>query len=231
MAERIAKIGAWLAAPLGRLRRAIAASGPARQARAALDDLWARARRRAAPALGAARRWYDKRDPREKLLLRLLGAALGAIFLWNFLYLPIAGLGGDLGGRIAARRHELTRVRDLMGVYGRLKTDLAATEKRTVPSKDFSLFSVVEQALTKSVGHEKISSITPSERTLPGGFHQHVVDLKLSGLSLAQVVNALYSVQTLPTPVTVSTFHIRPTAPGARAYDVDMTCAALGRER
>lgn len=234
MLERILQIPQRAIESLARLLGAILGWGPVRRARDATGAQWNRlmeiARRIAAPALASARGWYDKREPREKLLLRALGAVAGALFLWNFVYVPISGLGGDLSDRIAARRQELTDVQALMLRYQRLRRDLAATEKHTVSSKDFSLFSVVEQALTASIGHAKISSITPSERTLPGGFHQHVVDLKLSGLSLAQVVNALYSVQTLSTPVTVSSFHLRPSAPGARSYDVDMTCAALGRE-
>lgn len=230
MTGRIGRIGEWFANLLGRLLRAITALPPVRRAGALIAALWARLRQLAAPAVAAFRGWFDKREPREKLLLRVFGAVLAALVLWDFVYVPISGLGGDMGDRIAARRNELTEVRGLMRSYARLKADLAVTEKRTVPGKDFSLFSVIEQALTRSIGHEKISSITPSERTLNGGFHQHVVDLKLSGLSLAQVVNALYSVQTLPTPVTVSSFHIRATSPGSRAYDVDMTCAALGRE-
>ncbi len=234
MVERIQRIAARVSEGFARLFGAILAWGPVRRASDAAGAQWSRLteilRRLAAPAIGSARGWYDKREAREKLLLRMLGVVAGAIFLWNFVYVPISGLGGDLTDRIAARRQALTDVRALMFRYQRLRRDLAASEKHTVASKDFSLFSVVEQALTASIGHEKISSITPSERTLPGGFHQHVVDLKLSGLSLAQVVNALYSVQTLSTPVTVASFHIRPTAPGSRSYDVDMTCAALGRE-
>jgi type II secretory pathway component PulM len=234
MLERIRQIGERAVESFARLPGAILGWGPVRRARDAAGTQWDRlmeiARRTTAPALAAARGWYDKREPREKLLLRMLGAVAGALLLWNFVYVPVSGLGGDLSDRIAARRQELTDVQAQMLRYQLLRRDLAATEKHTVSSKDFSLFSVVEQALTASIGHEKISSITPSERTLPGGFHQHVVDLKLSGLSLAQVVNALYSVQTLSTPVTVSSFHLRPSAPGARSYDVDMTCAALGRE-
>ncbi len=42
--------------------------------------------------------------------------------------------------------------------------------------KDFSLFSVIESSLTKSVGHDKIASITPSaDRKLTDGFVQYSV--------------------------------------------------------
>ena len=181
------------------------------------------------PAYGRARAWYMKREPRERLLLRIFGGAVAIFVLYDFVYTPLSGLGGDMGDRITARQHELVQVRNLMGSYERLQVEFAKTEKRTVPGKDFSLFSIIEQELTKTIGRDRIGSITPSDRPVPGGFQEYTVDLKLTGISLGQIVDALYGVQTLPTPVTVSNLHVRQTAPGSRIYDVDLTCMALGR--
>jgi type II secretory pathway component PulM len=182
-----------------------------------------------APASSAARIWYMKREPREKLLLRVFGAVLGVVVLYNFIFVPVAGLGVGFGDRVAARQQELVQVRSMMRSYSRLKGELAATEKRVVPSKDFSLFSVVEQSLTKTVGRDKIGSITPSDRPVPGGYQQYTIDLKLAGLNLAQIVDVLYGVQTLPMPVAVSNLHVRQRDKDTHTYDVDMTCMALGR--
>jgi hypothetical protein len=189
----------------------------------------ARFARLTAPAWSVARAWYSKREPREKLLLRVFGAILGVVLFYNFIFTPIAGLGGGFGDRVAARERQLVEVRSMMRSYNRLKVELAATEKRTVPSKDFSLFSVIEQSLTKTVGRDKIGSITPSDHPVPGGYQQYTIDLKLAGLNLAQIVDVLYGVQTLPMPVTVSNLHVRQRDKDTHSYDVDMTCMALGR--
>ena len=185
--------------------------------------------RRLAPTWQSAYGWYAKREQREKVLLRVLGAVLGVIVLYNFLYLPFVGLGEGLGDRVVTRRQQLTEVRAMMRSYRQLKGELAAAEKRTVGSKGFSLFSIVEQSLTASIGREKISSITPSDRPVPGGYQQFTVDLKLTGVNLAQIVDALYAVQTLPMPVTVSNLHVRQQTQDPHSYDVDMTCMSLGR--
>ena len=110
----------------------------------------------------------------------MFGVVLGIIILYSFVYVPISGLDLGFGDQMATRQKQLAQVRSMMHTYGRLKTELAATEKRTVPSKDFSLFSVIEQSLTKSVGRDKIGSITPSDRSVPGGFQQYTIDLKLA---------------------------------------------------
>lgn len=182
----------------------------------------------AAPWWSAVYGWYSKREQREKVLLRVLGAVLGVIVLYNFVYVPIAGLGVGYGDQVATREQQLVDARSMMRSYERLKTELAGTERRTAP-KDFSLFSVIEQSLTKSVGREKIGSITPSDRPVPGGYQEYTVDLKLSALNLAQIVDVLYGVQTLPMPVTVSNLQVRQRDQDPHSYDVDMTCMALGR--
>ena len=125
-----------------------------------------RAVRLIAPAWQAAHGWYSKREHREKLLLRVLGVILGVIVLYNFIYVPFISLGEGLGDRVAARERQLTDVRTMMRSYERYKIELAATEKRTVSSKDFSLFSIIQQSLSTSVGRDKISSITPSDRAV-----------------------------------------------------------------
>jgi hypothetical protein len=182
-----------------------------------------------APLWQVVHGWYSKREQREKFLLRLLAAVLSVILLYNFVYLPFSRLGAGVGDRVTTRQQQLLEVRAMMRTYERYKIELDATEKRTVQSKDFSLFSIVEQSLAKSVGHDKISSITPSDRPAPGGFQQFTVDLKLAGLNLGQIVDVLYAVQTLAMPVTVSNLHIRPRTLDTHSYDVDMTCMSLGR--
>ena len=95
--------------------------------------------------------------------------------------------------------------------------------------RDFSLFSVVQKTLSKSVGREKITSITPGDRVVTGGFKQYTVDVKLSGISLVQVVDTLYGVQTLTVPVTVSNFQLHEHGQDTHSFDVDLTCSALGK--
>src|SRR5579863_4190516 len=145
-------------------------------------------RQKLAPHWARGKSWYDKREPREKVLLQILGGFLGLVLLYNLIYLPVTNLRADLANRVASRKQMLIDVRGMMRTYDRLQADLEQTQKRTVPGRDFSLFSVLEQTLTKSVGRDKIGSITPSDHSVPGGLTQYTVDVKLSEISLAQVV-------------------------------------------
>jgi len=189
-----------------------------------------RVKRTAAPAWEAGRAWFDKREPREKVLLRVLGAILAVLLLYSLIYSPIVGLRESLADRVASRRRDLIELRGLMRTYDRLQRELAQAQQRTVPDNaNFSLFSVIEQTLTKSVGRDRIGSITPTDRPVTGGFHQYNVDIKLNGISLAQVVDTLYGVQSLGMPITVSNLQLHQHANDSHTYDVDMSCMALAK--
>ena len=183
------------------------------------------------PALESWRSFYEKREPREKLLLRVAGLLLGILFIYNLLYLPIMGWRQDLADRVDARRRDLIEVRGLMRSYDRLQHNLEVAQRRTLPGgPNFSLFSVLEQTLTTNAGRDRIGSITPSDHPVPGGFRQYIVDIKLNGITLPQIVDTLYGVQSLSMPITVSTLEIHQQARDPHAFDVDMTCMALGKD-
>ncbi|HTT74471.1 MAG TPA: type II secretion system protein GspM [Candidatus Binataceae bacterium] len=223
--ESVERIGGAIAA----LITAIASSRAMQAVAAAISRLFSPIIQRLTPAYRTGEAWYQKREPRERLLLKL-AAAIGAVaILYNMIYLPIIGVSEGLQDRVEARQRELIQVRSLMRTYNRVGAELGKAAKGTVADKDFSLFSVIEQTLDHTVGRAKIGSITPSDRPLPGGFQQHVVDLKLTELSLPQIVDTLYGVQSLPVPVTVANLHIRQRAQDPYSYDVDITCIALGR--
>ena len=189
-----------------------------------------RVKRRATPAWEAGRAFYDKREPREKVLLQIAGAILAVLFLYNLIYSPIVWMKDSFNDRVASRQQELIDLRGLMQTYERMQHSLAQAQHRTLADNpNFSLFSVVEQTLTKSVGREKIGSITPTDQPVAGGFHQYNVDIKLNGISLPQVVDTLYGVQKLSMPITVSNLQLHQRANDPHSYDVDMSCTALAK--
>lgn len=217
---------------LGRVRKIIGERAGAIAARltATLGAGSARVRVALAPTIATARGRYQKLESRERLLLQIAGALLALFILFNLVYLPIQGALGGLGDRIQERQHDAVEVAHMMRTYQRLRVDLATMRTRTVPgSGNFSLFSVVEQALTRAPGKDKIGSITPAEKTIPGGMTQYTVELKLNALSLPQIVDTLYGLSALNVPVTVATLHLTRRSQDSHSFDVEMTCVALGR--
>jgi hypothetical protein len=206
-----------------------------------LTPVWSRLKAACQPYLVAVREtlapyyrqaveWYEKREPREKLLLRVLAGVVAVLSIYNLVYVPASAWRNGLAEQVTARQRQLIRIRGMMRNYQRLRLELATTQKRTVPvGKDPALFSVLEMTLTNSVGRAKIGSITPSEHQVPGGFEQYTVDVKLNEIALPQIVDTLYSLQSLNVPITISGFQIHQHERDSHTFDVDLTCMALGK--
>lgn len=183
------------------------------------------------PLIGQGRSRYEKLEPRERILVQVAAGLLGIILAYNLVYTPILGLSSGLEDKIVQRQHDLAEVRRLAARYADIKSELANAEKHTVPlGKDFSLFSVVEASFTKSVGRDKIGSITPgADRKLSDGFTEYSVVLKLDNVNLAQVVDALYGINSMSMPIGVSNIRIQRRTQDTHSYDVDLTCVALAK--
>jgi type II secretory pathway component PulM len=183
------------------------------------------------PLIAQARGRYQKLEPRERILVQIAGGLVGVFLIYNLIYIPIVDLSLGLQDKIVQRQQDLAEVRRLAATYAQLKAELASAERHTVPpGKDFSLFSVVEASMTKSVGRQKIGSIAPgSDRKLTDGFTEYSVQLKLDNVSLAQLVDALYGISSLSMPIGISNIRIQRRTQDPHSYDVDLTCVALAK--
>jgi type II secretory pathway component PulM len=183
------------------------------------------------PLIGNARGRYQKLEPRERILVPVAAGLVGMFLVYNLIYTPIVDLSSGLHDKIVQRQQDLAEVRRLAATYAQLKANLASAERHTVPlGKDFSLFSVVEASMSKSVGREKIGAITPgADHKLADGFTEYSVVLKLDNVNLAQLVDALYGINSLPMPIGVSNIRIQRRTQDTHSYDVDLTCVALAK--
>jgi type II secretory pathway component PulM len=183
------------------------------------------------PLIAQARGRYQKLEPRERILVQIAAGLVGVFIIYSLIYMPIVDLSSGLQNKIVQRQQDLAEVRRLAATYAQLKANLASAERHTVPlGKDFSLFSVIEASMTKSVGRAKIGSITPgSDRKLADGFTEYSVQLKLDNVNLAQLVDALYGINSLSMPIGVSNIRIQRRTKDTHSYDVDLTCVALAK--
>ncbi len=183
------------------------------------------------PRMAQLRMRYQRLEPREKYLVQIASTLAGLFLLYNLVYIPVQSLRADLAGRIDARQHQLLHVRRLVHDYQQRKLQLAAAQKRIVPAgKDFSLFSVLQETLTDTVGAAKVASITPqTDEKIAKDLTKYSVDASLEDVSLAQIVDALYGVKSLSVPVVVSNLHIAKRTQDPHSYDVQMTFVALGK--
>src|SRR5260370_24563579 len=75
------------------------------------------------PYLDQARAWYQKREPREKILVQVAGALVSIFIIYNIIYLPIQSLRDGLKTRIETRQRDVIDVQRLTGTYQSLTAD------------------------------------------------------------------------------------------------------------
>jgi hypothetical protein len=182
------------------------------------------------PLRTAARARYRKLELREKVVLALGGGLFAAFLIYDLVFVPLREARSDLDSEAARRRHELVAVARMVQEYKTLEREVVAAQNRALAAgKDFALFSVLEARLSQSLGRDKITSISPSDKKLGGELIEHRVDLKLENLSLSQVVDALYRIEHLSPPVVVSELRIKKRPNNPHSFDVDLSCFAVGK--
>jgi len=159
---------------------------------------------------------YYKLEKRERMLLQFAVGALAMFLAYNLVYQPVVSLQTGMADRIAARQRDLSEVRRMAASYRQVKMELAGLEKKTtLPSADFALTATLSGALN-GVVDGKIGAITPlPNKPISKQFTQYSAALKLDGVSLAQLVDALYKIKSIKEPLVVSQCAHRQTPRGS----------------
>lgn len=153
-------------------------------------------------AAAAARAAFDALAPRERTLVAA-GGALVVLALGVRVGLAARDDLAALRRRVAAAERELAEVRALAARLG----PPAGAAPADVP-----LVSRLERAAERVVGRERIAGIVPAdERTPDAG-----LALRVSGVSLAEVVRLLHALEVEPPALGVTALELtrRPDDPG-----------------
>ncbi|SRR5579875_342051 len=210
---------------------------------ALIDNLLARLRASAAfqyleqaqawvsPRYREVRARYYKLEKRERLLLQVAALVIVLFLGYDLIYSSIVSYQAGLQDEIAARQRDLAEVRRMAAFWQRVETELGTLERKTtLPSSDFSLTATLSTALNGVVETEKIAGISPiPNKPVSEHLTQYGADLRLNGVTLAQIVDTLYRIKSIKEPVVISNMSIRKRPTDPHAYDVDMTCSVLGK--
>jgi len=153
-------------------------------------------------------------SPREQRLLAIFGSVLLAAGLFVLVIEPVAAGRRSAERKIAALDGDVremqrlaARIRQLQTAVGNAAADDGAADK------GFSLFSFIDKATSASVSREAIASMNPSRRPAREGFEESTVELRLTNVSLTEVVGLLRQIEAATEPVYVKRVELK------RRYD------------
>ena len=159
-----------------------------------------------------------KRQLPHPLLLAAGGLALVmGFYLWVVV---------PLGDGLALREKRLADAGKTLAEARRLAAQLAPAgqEQASQPLPEgFSLFSLVEGVATKEGVKANVEFMRPANRDLGGGRREMAVDLRLTGLTINQLLAFMQKVESPSQGIRIRQFILQPSTKGG--IDADMSVA------
>ncbi len=174
-------------------------------------------------------RYIDRLAPREKLLLLVAAAVTVLILGYSFVWDPLQAGAAQLSRRISLRERELEEILRQREQYLELLRQLEAYGDISEMDPNFNLLGYLQGVVTAAVSREKITSLNPTTRPKAEApeFVEEMVEIKLAGVSLPQIVDLLHRVEKGEHPLHFSRVSIKKRVNDPYSFDVQATVAVL----
>jgi type II secretory pathway component PulM len=133
--------------------------------------------------------------PRERKVLLLAGCALVAILVYLAVDSTLQRYR-DLDRDIAMQTEEMIKVSRLREQYVQTHSQLETIQAKLAGQKNsFSLLSFIEDLAKKENIREKIGSVKPKTLPLNDQYDEHMLELQVDAITLAQLVDFIYQIE------------------------------------
>jgi len=175
--------------------------------------------------LGVAAGLAARLSSRERWFVGLAGGVVVILLLSLFVMEPLRDMHGRLQAKVVAKERELTDVAALANIYEQLRRELE--EVGSVNSTTRSPFAFLEGLAMSTLGREKLAAINPVGHEERGGVTQETIELKLTGVSLQELVDLLYKIDVTGTALRCTNLAIKKRYKDPYTFDVTLTAIAL----
>lgn len=143
--------------------------------------------------------FWEKLTPSQQIFLGIGGAVVLILLVVQFVLLPFAEAKARTRRSIAAQEKILRELAPL-GVEYRLLTRRVEEMQRIFARRpaDFSLFSYCEKKTGEAGIKTNVKSINPTRIPMSGPYEEALVDMKIDRVTLAQLAQFLYLVESPP---------------------------------
>lgn len=158
-----------------------------------------------------------KLGKRETILVSLAACCIAVFVLFQFIIFPFFDRREVIGRGIDAKRDGLKEMVRLRSEYESYKRGADGIQRYLRSRmKSFTLFSFLEQAAGKARVKDHIKYMKPSASRSNGRFKESMVEMKLDKISLKQLVDYLYLIESPENIVSIKRISIRDSksAPG-----------------
>lgn len=163
-------------------------------------------------------------SPREQRLLGAASAVAGGLLLYLFVIDPLWEMHDRLRARVAAKERELSEVVALSRTYHTLHQEVDRVRPPT--GTTLSPIAFLENLASGTVGRDKVAAINPAGNPR-AGTDQEMLELSLTGVSLRELVELLYKIDTASMPLRTTHLSIKKRYKDPYTFDVALTTTAI----
>ena len=169
----------------------------------------------------------ERLSPRERVLVGA-GGAIGVVVLVWALAGVLAERRTTLQAQIAASERDVAEMGRLRDHYLQLRADRDVVRRKLERGgADFSLFSHLEGVTRDVLSRDRVAAMNPSTRTVAEDLQEEDVEMRLSGVSLREVVALLYRVEKADLPLLVSRLQMKKRFDQSFVYDATLVIGRL----
>jgi type II secretion system (T2SS) protein M len=174
--------------------------------------------------------YFNRLAPRERLLLSVAVVSVVSISLYSFVWDPLQTNRQLLARRITAKEKDLGEIQKQRDTYLDLLRKLDANQaaiQRPNEDANFSLFTYLDNIIGQALGREHVTSMNPSDKNIGTEFQETMVEIRLTQINLAQLVDLLYRVEKGDHPLRFSRLTIKKRVNDIHNFDVTATVSLL----
>jgi len=147
---------------------------------------------------------------REKYFVYLAGAAIGVFIIFQFFVFPFFDKRDRIKRGISVKEKGLQEILMLNHEYQAGKKGFQGIGEILLRrGKEFTLFSFLEKEAGKARIKSHIKYMKPSVSQGTEGYKESVVEMKLEGISLNQLVEYLYRIESLENLICIKRISIK----------------------
>jgi type II secretory pathway component PulM len=172
--------------------------------------------------------YYARLAPRERLLLGVAIVSVVLISSYSFVWDPLQTDRELIARRIVTKERDLVELQKQREVYLDLLRKIEASQPVTSQTDpNFSLFKHLDNAVAQAVGREHVTSMNPTNKSIGTDYLEESVEIKLTQVSLPQLVDLLYRVEKGEPALRFSRLQVKKRANDIRNFDVTATVSLL----
>lgn len=177
--------------------------------------------------LSRLRELIERLSPRERVLVGA-GGAIGIVVLVWVLAGALAERRTALQAQIAGSERDVAEMTRLRDRYLQLRAERDLVRRKLERGgADFSLFSHLEGVTREVMSRERVAAMNPSTRTVAEDLQEEDVEMRLSGVSLREVVALLYRVEKTDLPLLMSRLQMKKRFDQPFVYDATLVVGRL----